>query len=246
MAKRIYLDGNYLIKDDGINPLLDYDANDSVMSERGGSFFVKDSSNQVHLEIAFSDSETWFLRDGITAYTETTLRDFFRNNTGGERKQFVADETNIVATYLLNGTSEQQAVDGSITPVEFSYSPPAGFNFICSKIIFYMQGSTNFEANEFGNLTSLTNGWTMEINGVETISAKNNKDLGTFAPNMRGVEIYGKINRTLIGSLNFNDFADGADGITIRDGQSFKTIVKDDLSNLIDLETKIMGVLKPV
>jgi hypothetical protein len=35
-------------------------------------------------------------------------------------------------------------------------------------------------------------------------------------------------------------------GITIRDGQSFKTIVKDDLSALTYLEAKVMGVLKPI
>ena len=50
----------------------------------------------------------------------------------------------------------------------------------------------------------------------------------------------------ILGSFSFNKFTDGADGITIRDGQSFKTIVKDDLSALTYLEAKIMGVLKPI
>jgi len=63
---------------------------------------------------------------------------------------------------------------------------------------------------------------------------------------MKGDEIYGKTNRNIIARFSFNKFTDGADGITIRDGQSFKTIVKDDLSGLTYLECKIMGVLKPI
>jgi hypothetical protein len=83
MAKRIYKHGNYLIKDDGLGQILDYDSNDSFMTERSGSFMVKDKVNNVSFDIAYSDAGEWFLEDGLEAYTEETLRDFFRTSTGG-------------------------------------------------------------------------------------------------------------------------------------------------------------------
>jgi len=159
---------------------------------------------------------------------------------------FVADETNLITAELLNGGSNAQNVDGSSTPVSFSYSPPAGFNFICARIIFYMESASAFNSNLFGSLAALTNGWEMSLNGVIAMGAKQNRELGSYLYDMQGVKIFGKEDKTMIGRFSFNKIVDGGDGVTIRDGESITTIVNDDLTGLTYLEARVEGVLKPV
>ena len=158
---------------------------------------------------------------------------------------FVADETNVRAEYLTNGGSEDQTVDGSVTPVTFSSTVvPVGKVFIAQRVIIYMEGATDFSSNKFGDLTALTNGWTLAINGVEAMSAKTNRELVSYMFDAHGSEIFGKVKRTFIARFSFNKFTNGADGITIREGETLDTIVKDDLTGLTYLEVRVQGVYK--
>lgn len=248
MAKRLEIIGNFIKSTDTITGIVDH----RIPTSQANYRIYSDTLHIIYINRHAEDFRmllTDIVDSNDTAFTsQAKLEYFLDHNLGaiGSSADFVADETNTVATYLLNAASEDQTVDGSIVPVEFSYTPPAGFNFICARIVFYMEGATAFDSNLFGNQTALTNGWTIEMNGVETMASKTNRDLGTYMYDIKGDEIYGKTNRTIIARFSFNEFTDGADGITIRDGQSFKTIVKDDLTGLIYLEAKVMGVLKPV
>ena len=184
-------------------------------------------------------------RDGATVYlsgngTGTDADPFVPVQSSG---YFVADETNIRAEYLTNGGSEDQAIDGSSTPVTFSSAVvPAGKAFLCYRVIIYMEGGGAFDSNKFGNLTKLTNGWTLALNGTEAMVAKTNKELVSYMFDAHGSKIFGKEDRTFIGRFSFNKFTKNGVGVTIRAGETIDTIVKDNLSSLTYLEVRVQGV----
>lgn len=158
---------------------------------------------------------------------------------------FIADETNLVSEQLKNGSSIDQNVDGSVTEVVFSSTPvPAGKVFIAARIIFYMESSSAMNSDLFGDQTALTNGWVLRINGVDTLVATQNRQLAQYMFDMQGVKIFGKEDRTMVGRFSFNKITDGADGVTITEGESIETVVRDDLTGLVYLETMVQGVYK--
>jgi len=158
----------------------------------------------------------------------------------------VFDESNMIAPMLLNGGSEHQAVNGSVTPFTFSYTPPTGYDFVCIRIIFYMEGTQSFNSNLFGDQQSLTNGWLIRTNGNDFMSAQNNRQLGSYMFDMNGVAIFGKEDKTMIGRFTFGKITSDGVGVVVKDGNSFETVVQDDLSGLTYLEARVEGVLIPV
>lgn len=82
MAKVIYLSGNYVVVTDANNVDRVFPIGMTVYEETAGNFLI--SEGQVEREqliIPVSDSSNWVDNDG-TNYTESTLRDFLRTNTG--------------------------------------------------------------------------------------------------------------------------------------------------------------------
>jgi len=82
MAKVIYLSGNYVVVTDANNVDRVFPIGMTVYEETAGNFLI--SEGQVEREqliIPVSDSVNWVDNDG-TNYTESTLRDFLRTNTG--------------------------------------------------------------------------------------------------------------------------------------------------------------------
>ena len=156
-----------------------------------------------------------------------------------------ADETNVIAEYLLNGASSNQNVDGSVTPVTFSSTAvPTGKKLILSRAMIYMEDSTAFASTVFGGLASaLTNGWEMAINGTVMFSAKTNWQLAIYMFDMTGNDLFGKANQTMVGRFSFSKFVDGADGITVRAGETVDTIVNDDLTGIDQLHVMFQGIL---
>ena len=83
MAKRLYADVNYIIKEDVDGNLLDYPKKHSFMTERSGAFVVRDSANDTEFTITYLDASNY--RDGgglDSQYTTESLRVFLRTNTG--------------------------------------------------------------------------------------------------------------------------------------------------------------------
>lgn len=84
---------------------------------------------------------------------------------------------------LLNGTSKDMIVDGSVTPVEFKWEPPGTVHVV--KHLNIVLGCPNdTDSDEFGGGTALTNGIDFRIKSNGTIfdmyNVKNNKDLTLF------------------------------------------------------------------
>ena len=80
-------------------------------------------------------------------------------------------------------------VNGSVTPVEFTFAPPDGFQKIMGVFTATMSDNQVMNADEFGGGAALTNGFRFVVkrNGVETIdllgggTVKRNIDFGLFA-----------------------------------------------------------------
>ena len=113
MIQKLYLSGNYIIKDDGTKKL-EYDANDCVFTERSGNFVVFDSSINVEFTITHADSVNWAdAEDGIKPYTEEKLRFFLRQNTGGDKTIDVVIQDSTSPLIIIKAT--ETILDTTIT-----------------------------------------------------------------------------------------------------------------------------------
>ena len=159
----------------------------------------------------------------------------------------IFDETNVIMAPLLNGASADMTVDGSVTPVVFSYSPPPGYTFECTGVRFYMEASTAFSAELFGDLPALANGWTLGINNTPFASAKTNMELAIIMDNVNGVTALGKEVRTLLGQLDFTPITGGhQSGLTTSVASNVSVTVNDNLSTLSQLSVFIRGFITPI
>jgi hypothetical protein len=83
--------------------------------------------------------------------------------------------------HLLNGSSWDQTVDGSSTPVNFDYAPSAGEVFYIEHIIFGLDDTGGADSEKYGARTALTNGTQLifKLDGTEYIAStmKNNGDI---------------------------------------------------------------------
>ncbi|SEH05484.1 hypothetical protein [Candidatus Venteria ishoeyi] len=191
----------------------------------------------------------------FTALIDGVAKHFKASGTGSELDPFiprhisesgiVADESNLVSAFLENAThGNDQCQDGSSTPIEYAYTAPAGKIFLCSRLMIYMEDSTNFTSESFGGLgVALTNGWGMALNGTAAFSVKTNWELAIHMFDITGNALFGKDNQTMIGRFSFNKFTGGSCGVTIRPGESISTILNDDLTNLDILSVMAQGIL---
>lgn len=145
-----------------------------------------------------------------------------------------------VGEYLQNGGSNNLAVDGS-APVTFSYTPPAGFNFLAVRLMTYIEALTAFGSDEFGDISTLANGVQINAAGVGLTNWKDNIDIVAemydFSRNA-----FGKADKLLVSRWTFTRDTYGI-RILVPDGQSFDAIIQDDLSSLVIFRLKVKGLL---
>lgn len=186
-----------------------------------------------------------FLTSTIGAYQ---VRNTVVVNDEGENvnNTFVADETNLVVEFLTSdGTTYNQKVDGSTTPVRFSSTPvPVGKIFLCARVILYMEDGTAFSSTTFAGIAALVNGWELEINGTVALNVKNNKDLASMMFDFTGNELFGKVNQVALGRFSLDKITGDAKGATIREGETITAIVNDNFLELQHLQVIVEGVYK--
>lgn len=145
-----------------------------------------------------------------------------------------------VGEYLLNGGSNNLAVDGT-TPVTFSYTPPAGFDFLAVRLMTYIEASTAFGSDEFGDIATLANGVQINAAGIELTNWKDNIDIVSemydFSRNA-----FGKADKLLVGRWTFTRDTYGI-RLLVPDSQSFDAVVQDDLRGLVIFRLKVKGLL---
>lgn len=158
-------------------------------------------------------------------------------------KPKIFDETNMIITELKNGASDAMNVNGSVTPVVFSYSPPEGYNFECTRVVFFMEGATAFSSEKFGDLPVLTNGWELSVNGTVIMNVKDNSHLVTKLDEAKGLPVLGKETRTMLGRLDFAVLTDNRAGLMCKNGNAIAVNVNDNLSGLSVLTVSVEGHL---
>jgi hypothetical protein len=144
-------------------------------------------------------------------------------------------------------TSAEMNVNGAVTPVEFTVTPPAGIVWDITKITVHIEDNAAMDDGTFGGIVALTNGVVMQHrNGIykHILNAKTNGELAEIA---RMMEYVAKPPSGTGYSANFwyafagqNEF-----GITLRlDGTTGDTIVmiiQDDLTTLSAFRVVVMG-----
>lgn len=139
--------------------------------------------------------------------------------------------------FLLNGTSKDMNVNGSITPVNFNFTPTSGSYYV-EKIIIFIADTGTQSFDNFGAIAGpLTNGLLIKTksNGAENdfINLKNNTDIA-----MSFHEHAVLLAAISTGFLNSNDFFMGSisfnNPITLKSstGDFLRATVRDDLTAL--------------
>lgn len=149
-----------------------------------------------------------------------------------------------INTYLLNGTSNDMGIDGSSTPVSFNYTVPSGKKLLIGRILLYSEAATAFDSVKFLNLTALTNGISIRVNGKEITNWKDNIDMVTTMYDMEEGAAFGKATKVLRGRWSLWKAAKNINGIILTSGQKFEVVVQDDLSAAgIIFRIRIQGAL---
>ena len=77
---RIYLSDNYIVIDKS-GRLQVFPKRESEYIESLDAFELRKFSTKEEVEIRFSEIDTWFKKDGSTAWNKDILREFLRENT---------------------------------------------------------------------------------------------------------------------------------------------------------------------
>lgn len=146
--------------------------------------------------------------------------------------------------YLLNGANKNQAVNGSGSPVLFTYSPGAGEVIFVDSLSFILEDPGTLNSGEYGNISGgLTNGVLIgfQSNGVLQIytNLQTNIDVAMFLAGNRVVPSSGagflNTNDVIFGERNFNR------PIILRgdDGDFFAVQIRDNLSGI---DNQVAGI----
>lgn len=153
-----------------------------------------------------------------------------------------------ISPSLKNAGSADVNVDGSGTPVTFSYSPPAPNAASIARLIMYLETAGAMDSILFGDLTALTNGIDIQItdNGTTDVieTWKTNKDIlqDMYDFGSAGV-LFGKTNRVATGRWTYARATGGSRGLYVPKGGSFEAVVNDNLTGLTFLHFHIQGYL---
>lgn len=151
--------------------------------------------------------------------------------------------SNVLSTPLLNGASGDMNVDGSSTPVEFTYSVPEGRSYvIIGQLLLTMEIATTFDPAKFGDLTALTNGVEI-IRGPQTLATwKTLEDVEDSMWELRADQgLYGL--RVARGVWKFHELIGNLQGLFVNANQTFTVRVNDDLTGLSRLRMSVQGIL---
>ena len=143
-----------------------------------------------------------------------------------------------VSVKLANGANKNLGVDGSVTPVEFVASPPAGEKWRITRMIGYLEGANPFSAEKFADLTELANGVDVVINGEIITTWNTNRDIASQIPVLTAPKALGKEDRTLAGEW---DIVKAFGKALLVDDRGIKFVINDNLSTLASFTIQVQG-----
>jgi hypothetical protein len=152
-----------------------------------------------------------------------------------------------------NGDSSgaiEQNVDGSVTPITFSWKVPVGYHLFVYRLIATIQDAGSFDADKYGNGLVLTNGLdfgSTDPEGVFTsatpqLRIKTNSDWASYSYDLT---IHSQGQGDSIAVIRYTFLNDGKP-IQLTQEQSFVIIINDDLTPLNNHKVRIAGVLVKV
>lgn len=157
------------------------------------------------------------------------------------RDETSIDVGRVVSVFLANGGSTALSVNGAVTPVTFRAKPPVGKKWRIKRVLGYIEASAAFSAEKFANLTALTNGIALKINGVEIARWKTNREMAIDIGALDVPTALAKLDRAMTGELCFHKSF--GNSILIDSTNGIELIVSDDLSTLVDFHVKVQGEL---
>ncbi len=152
---------------------------------------------------------------------------------------------------LLDGSTIDMAVDGSITPVEYSFTVPTDRRIRISKAVLYLEdGNSNFDSGVFADLgSSLTNGVEVSVtpdggSPIVLTNWKNNRDIrasmSIFAPQSEQTGKGGEYR----GVWDISNILSAGIGLRLNDGDKFSITIQDDLGPLNFMSFMILALLE--
>jgi hypothetical protein len=158
------------------------------------------------------------------------------------------DESNYLSTFLLNGANEDMSVDGS-TPVEFSYTVPAGKEAKLTRgFVTIEDGATEFSPGDFGAISgALSNG--VEVSITPSGGAKVVLETWTTNREIRNTMFdFDNEFRTAgayVGRWTFGKDL-GNSGISLTAGDKFSILVQDNISALTYFSFRLKANIEDV
>lgn len=161
--------------------------------------------------------------------------------------QIGPDSGALISVYLKNNENTNLAVNGSVTPVVFSYYPPGGTELILTAIGTYLDEGGSFTGNGFASIgTPLANGLKILLNDNEMFNFQANKDF----------ELWYTYQNPRVGSVAVPptrmigrcDLTQITNGLPIRiDYRGIKAVVRDNLAiTNLDIHIMVQGYLRQI
>lgn len=147
-----------------------------------------------------------------------------------------------IDTFLLNGSDENARVDGSVTPVEFSYAPLKYAEI--HRMIVTIEDSGSFTASTYGAVPALSSGVDIEYirKGVTHLLAPmaitSNVHWACYSYDAREFSLSGGGNKAFNVRWSFDR---AGDPLKLDPGDSIVMRVNDDLTGLIGHRFMLQG-----
>ena len=147
---------------------------------------------------------------------------------------------------FANGGSEDLAVNGGTTPVEFTLENLPDENFLLKRITFLLAADEIIDVEKFGSISALANGVSFKINEGTTqqkeIVNKTNADIMLSASEVEmEVTNFAAVQASIL--YGIRDFRDIFENAPIVLDKKIKITVNDDLSALKFLRVSCHGII---
>ena len=141
-----------------------------------------------------------------------------------------------------NAGNPNLAVNGSVTPVEFTLPLPAGSNFLLQAVSFVVGTTTILDPNNFGNAPSLANGVLFEMGGSPSINFVDNGDILLLSntTSVESVAFGGTQSGILFGQWDLTE-SFGGNAMRVYDN-ALKITIRDNLSGVDYFRVSAHGV----
>lgn len=154
-------------------------------------------------------------------------------------------DAGLIYPFLLNGENKNLAVNGSVSPIEFIYQPPPGYEFYLNAIAFYLDEGGAFTGEGFASESSpLANGIDILVNNNLLIKIKANKDLEAWFTYQNPK--VGSVALPPTRMIGKHSILEASNGLPARVGiNGVKAVVRDNIAiTNLNIHIMLMGYLR--